>query len=447
MGDCQGNSFFCQMYLSIRLSRISSLLGNGGGMRLLFVLFLLLAPCYGYTKDKKEKKEKKPKQERLVTLQKNARVALKNQSGQDAARNALLGALARPDLKNKHKASIYYTAALLEESINGIENQKAYLKQPYDTAKFFNKLRDMYGQLRLCDSIDLTPDAKGRVHARFQKKTRALRLKHRRNIFGGGKYYLSKRNYAAAYPFFDLYCTYRNPEKADTLYPQAALWASLSSFLVEDYAGTIKHVDSAIVHYDSVTAAILQEYKVRSYGKLKNDSAWVAGLQLGVVKYPYHDYFFVQLADWCYAHRAYAVERKLADRVISETGGKAIHYYAKSKCYLAEENYEACIACADSTIRLDDEFVDAYYNKGIAYLNMAVLSQESSSKDTHDPQYAIDKEKTQELFRQARPCMEMVRKLQPENTERWAPPLYRIYLYLNLGDEFMEIDGLLNKEK
>ena len=436
------------MNLSLRLSRFSPLPVNGAGVRLLFVLFLLLlAPCYGFSKEKKEKKEKRPKQERLVTLQKNARVALKNQAGQDAARNALVGALARPELKNKQRASIYYMTALLDESINGIENQKAYLKQPYDTAKFFNKLKDMYGQLRLCDSVDLTPDAKGKVHARFQRKTRALRQKHRRNIFSGGKFFLAKRNYAAAYPFFDLYCTYRNPEKTDTLYRQAALWATLSSFLIEDYEGTIKHVDSAIAHYDSVTATILQEYKVRSYGKLNNDSAWVAALQMGVVKYPYHDYFFVQLADWCYAHRAYAVERKLADRVIAATGGKAIHYYAKSKCYLAEENYEACIACADSTIRLDDEFVDAYYNKGIAYLNMAVISQETSTKDTQDPQYAIDKEKTQELFRQARPCMEMVRKLQPEDMERWAPPLYRIYLYLNLGDEFMEIDGLLHKEK
>ena len=92
------------------------------------------------------------------------------------------------------------------------------------------------------------------------------------------------------------------------------------------------------------------------------------------------------------------------------------------------------------------DFVDAYYNKGIAYLNMAVISQESSCKDTQDPQYAIDKEKTQELYRQARPCMEMVRKLQPDNQERWASPLYRIYLYLNLGDEFVEIDRLLHAQ-
>ncbi len=408
---------------------------------LLTLLLLLLAPC---SVSPKEKKEKQPKQERLSTLYKNARTAIKNQSGQDAALGALLGALSRPELKNKQKANIYYTAALLEESLNGVENRKAFLKQAYDTVKFFNKLRDMYGQLRLCDSVDVLPDAKGNVRPRLQKKTQAKRLEHRRNIYGGGKFFLAKQNYAAAYPFFDLYCSYPGKEQPDTLYPHAVLWATLSAFQVDNYAGTIKHVDAAIPHTDSITAAVLQEYKVRSYASLKNDSMWVASLQQGVVKYPFHDYFFVQLADWCYAHRRFDVERKLADRLIGKTGGKAIHFYAKSKSYLSEENYEAAIAYADSTIERQRDFADAYYNKGISYLNMAVISHEKSCKDSNNPQYAIDKQRTQELYRQARPCMEMVRRLQPEKMDRWAPALYRIYLNLNLGDEFVEIDRLLN---
>ena len=43
--------------------------------------------------------------------------------------------------------------------------------------------------------------------------------------------------------------------------------------------------------------------------------------------------------------------------------------------------------------------------------------------------------------------MEMVRKLEPKNTERWAPALYRIYLNLNLGKEFDEIDKLLHSDQ
>jgi len=414
----------------------------------LLLSFLLLFPC---SISPKEKKEKKPKQEKLSTLQKNAKAALKEQKNQDAARDALLGALNRPELKSQRKAEIYYTAALLEESLNSVENLKAYLNQPYDTAKFFNKLADMFGQLRLCDSTDLLPDSKGRVHAHFQKKTSDLRLKHRRNIFGGGKFFLAKKDYVKAYKFFDLYCTYKgratkgkSREESDAFFPQSALWATVSAFETENFPGTIKHADAAIFYTDSATAAILQEYKVRSFASLKNDSAWVAALKQGVQEYPFHDYFFVQLVDWYQGGRNFSEVNLLADKVIASTGGKAIHYYAKSKSYLSQENYEACIACADSAIAHENDFVDAYYNKGIAYLNMAVISHEMSEKDVNNPQYAIDKQRTQELYRKARPCMEMVRQLQPEKEERWASPLYRIYLNLNLGDEFVEIDRLLN---
>lgn len=415
---------------------------------LLSTFIFFSAPCS--VAAAKQKKEKKPKQERLATLYKNARMAIKNQGGQDAALTALLGALSRPELSNKQRANIYYTAALLEESLNGVENKKAYLKQPYDTARFFNKLAGMYSQLRLCDSIDHIPDAKGKVHVRMQKKTQALRLKHRRNIFGGGKYFLSKRDYVSAYPFFDLYCTYKTDGKrqeTDSLYHQAVLWATLSSFLCENYNGTIKHIDNAIANTNPNNAIILQEYKVRSFAKLENDSAWVSALKQGVQDYPQHDYFFVQLADWYHEHRNFTEERELADMLISNTGGKAIHYYAKSKSFLAEEKYDESIAYADSAITLQPDFSDAYYNKGIAYLNMAVVAQENSCKDVRDPQYLIDKQNTQDLYLKARPCMEMVRKLEPENESRWASPLYRIYLHLNLGDEFNEIDRLLNPPK
>jgi len=407
----------------------------------LLLSLLLLAPC---SISPKEKKENKPKQEKLATLYKNAKAALKDQSGQDAALKALLGAVGRPELNNKQRADIHYTAALLDESLNGVENQKAFLKQPYDTARFFNTLREMYGQLQLCDSIDYLTDAKGRVRPRMQKKTKALRLEHRRNILGGGKFFFVKKDYSAAYPFFDLYCTYKNDEQNDKDFPHAALWATLSAFQVDNFAGTVKHVDTAISYTDTTTAAILQEYKVRSFAKLKNDSAWVAALKQGVQDYPQHDYFFVQLADWYHEQRSFAEERQLADKLIARTGGKAIYYYAKSKSYLSEENFDACIACADSTIALQPNFADAYYDKGIAYLNKAVLSEEASCKDTKDPRYAIDKQQTHELYRQARPCMELVRRLQPEKQDRWASPLYRIYLNLNLGEEFTEIDRLLN---
>ena len=52
-----------------------------------------------------------------------------------------------------------------------------------------------------------------------------------------------------------------------------------------------------------------------------------------------------------------------------------------------------------------------------------------------------------QLYTDARPYMEAYRKLAPNDQEHWAPALYRIYLNLNMGKQFEEIDRLMKKMK
>ena len=414
--------------------------------KLTYMLLLLLCPLFcipSWAADKKA--EKKPKEVKLATLFKNASTAIKNKGGQDAARDQLLAALAREDLRNRDRANIYYTAALLEQSLHRNENTKAYLKQKYDSAVFFSKVRDMYNQLRLCDSLDHVPGPNGKMHPRYCRKTHALRHKYRRNLLNGGKFFLTKKDYKTSYTFFDLYCSNECDEENDPDYPQAVRWAAMCGFMVESPEKTLRYIDKAIGYSDQQTAAILWEYKVRSYEKLNNDSLQYQALVDGIQKYPTHDYFFVHLLDWYYVKRQFEEAQKLSDQLIQQNPTKAIYYYAKSKISLAENDYEHCIEYSDSTIHRQADFVDAYYNKGIAYLNLAIIQQEASCSDMTDPKCVADREKTLFLYEKARPCMEKVRELQPDQQERWASPLYRIYLNLNQGDQFDELDRLLHK--
>ncbi|HBC28706.1 MAG TPA: hypothetical protein DC006_03355 [Prevotellaceae bacterium] len=164
-------------------------------------------------------------------------------------------------------------------------------------------------------------------------------------------------------------------------------------------------------------------------------------------KYPEHDYFFVNLADYYASHKLTSEGCALADSLIRVvSANKAIYWYTKCKMKLLDNDYEACIQFADSTLLRDPTFADAYYNKGISYLNMAVIRQESACNDIKDPRFAQDRQTIRQLFASAMPCMRKVRELQPDKVDRWAPPLYRIYLFLNKGKEFDEIDRLL-KEK
>ena len=48
-------------------------------------------------------------------------------------------------------------------------------------------------------------------------------------------------------------------------------------------------------------------------------------------------------------------------------------------------------------------------------------------------------------YKKALPYLEKYRKMMPDKKDQWALPLYTIYLNLNMGKEFDEIDKLLNQ--
>ena len=125
----------------------------------------------------------------------------------------------------------------------------------------------------------------------------------------------------------------------------------------------------------------------------------------------------------------------------------ALFWYAKSlmllKLHRDREAIEACDAC----IKLSPDHVNAYYNKGIAALNLATVFAETACTDLKNPQCRKDQEVIRGLYQLARQPMERVRQLSPDDQERWGPALYRIYLHLNLGKEFDEIDQILKKNK
>ena len=60
-------------------------------------------------------------------------------------------------------------------------------------------------------------------------------------------------------------------------------------------------------------------------------------------------------------------------------------------------------------------------------------------------QPGAENDRTQQLsnLQKARTYMEYYRQLMPGEKRKWAPVLYRIYLSLNLGRQFDEMDKIL----
>ena len=411
--------------------------------RYLIILALFTFALSVGSADKKEKKEQPVK---LRTLFKTAKLALKNSNNHDAAEQGLLAALPREDVDNKDRARIYYTAALIQQNLNGVHNRSAYLKQKYDTVAFFATTLRMYQHLMNCDSVDMIPNAKGVVKRKYQSDVASLMKKHRKNLLNGGIFQMKKKAYSVAFDYMDAYLkTNRNPK--DTIIPRVSYWATICAYNAKNPVNTRRYIDAAIAWADSAQKPVLQEYKARTYVWQNDEKNWLKELNTGVKRYPEHDYFFLNLLDWYNTHHQYEQGLALADSLLDVHHEKPLFWYAKSLLSLGKEDYQHCIQFSDSCIIRDKNYADAYYNKGLSFCNLALIAQQDACNDLKDPKCIEDRRVIQSLYQSARPCMEKVRQLQPENSARWASPLYRIYLNLNMGKEFDEIDAVLKKMK
>lgn len=101
------------------------------------------------------------------------------------------------------------------------------------------------------------------------------------------------------------------------------------------------------------------------------------------------------------------------------------------------KRYKECIDLCDSVIAKDSTFLGAYLNAGLSYFNQAVEADKALKQ--------TDKQKKEiiQLYKKALPYLEKYRKMVPDEKGLWGLPLYTIYLNLNMGKEFDEIDKLL----
>ena len=87
------------------------------------------------------------------------------------------------------------------------------------------------------------------------------------------------------------------------------------------------------------------------------------------------------------------------------------------------------MSICDSLIARNDTLADAYYNAGVAYMNMAFKAE--------------GKSQMKKYYKCSLPYMERYRELAPDQKDKWAAALYNIYLNLNMGKKFEEIVGIL----
>lgn len=322
-------------------------------------------------------------------------------------------------------------------------NEKLYLKEKYDTTALFLVGKRMFDTLEGLDSLDRLPDARGKVKLKYRDRSAELLNIYRSNLFNGGVFFMKKHDFLRAYDFFDTYINsavkpmfarYQYAER-DKRLPEAAYWASYCGYKLEKPQLTLRHTYQALK--DSVHLPYMLQYLSETYKLEKDTARYVQTLKDGFSKYPKFPFFFPRLIDY-YSHiGAYDEAMKSCDEALQTDSVNTLFRYAKSSLLLTMGRYKQSFAISKALIAENDTLADAYLNAGLALFDQAVELDKKTQSGSKKYNQIL------ELYRKAMPYLEKYRAMAPDQKDKWALPLYTIYLNLNMGKQFDEIDKLI----
>ena len=348
------------------------------------------------------------------------------------------------DSANRDNKRIYLTWYDAVRGQYDAGNEKLYLKQKYDTAAFFSVTQRLFTVAEKLDSVEMHPDKKGRVVLDYRNKHAAQMNAIRPNLFNGGTYHVRKGNWKDGFSFFEsyldcarqpLFVTYNYADN-DQRMKEAAYWATYCGYKMNDAVLTLRYHKLAL--QDTARADFTLQFVAEARRLLKDEELYLKTLEEGFRRYPQFPYFFPRLMDIYTSRGQYDRALAVADSALAVDDSSQLYVFAKSSTLLRMGRYEESIVYSDRLLALNDSLPEAYFNAGTAYVSMA-----------GDLNPRKDKRRIKSCYQKARIYLERYRALAPKEQEKWAPLLYRIYLNLNMGKQFDEIDRLLrvNSEK
>ena len=326
-------------------------------------------------------------------------------------------------------------------------NEKLYLKQKYDTAQLFNYTRQLFEVALQFDSVEAVPDKKGRMNLDFRKGHKDYLAHIRSNLYNGGIWFLNKQKYQDAYKFFDCYIgcaeqpmfkSYNYMEK-DKHLPTAAYYAVYSGYKMKDPKATLHH--SYVALKDTVHYNYMLQYLAETYALEKDTARYVASLKEGFKRVPTFPFFFPRLVEHYVNNAQLDSAMVVVDEALTVVPDSDLYLAAKSNLLLDQGKLKECIEVSQKVIGVNPEMPEPYYNAGISYFNQAV-EQDKNSQNSRQVKAQVEAD-----YKKALPYLVKYRELEPKEQGKWAFPLYTIYLNLNMGKEFDEIDKVMRQSK
>lgn len=356
-------------------------------------------------------------------------------------------AMTNPETKDQ--ANTWNVAGQIQKSIVDKESEKAYLKQPYDTAKAYNGTYNMFEYFLKCDDIEQIPNEKGKVKFKFRNANADVMNAERPNLINGGIYYFNLDDNQNAYKFFSMYVDAAKSQmlekedliNKDTLLSQIAYYAALSAARNEDYKNVLKYTPLAST--DKEVGKYALEFQAQAYKALKDTANWIITLKDGVQKFPDYPFFFGHLVDYYANSGDFKDAMMFADNMIAKDPKNPFFLYVKGYLYQNLKEYDNAIDFYKKTIEVDPNYAEAFSNLGLIYCQQGLDYAEKVTVNINDPKFSAEQTKIKKFYEDARPFYEKARQLKPEQKDLWLNGLYTVYYKLNLGKEFEEIEKLM----
>lgn len=366
---------------------------------------------------------------------------------------------------------IYHQAGFASQQIFIPELARAARNQPFDTLNFVTRLDQMVDYFTKSYNAEHTPDAKGKMpKAKFDAQNLKYMLEATNYFYYAGIFYNAKKDYAKAREYFKKHVEFpNNPVLAtvkDSLlkanaknYAETSFNMTLLSYQQKKWEEVLETVDHALGTKTHTRDLYIMKLQSILEGR-KDTAAYVRTLKAAIADVPENTNFMNTLVSMYYETNNLVEAEKMAKDFVSADPNNKNAWYVQGVIALnMKRDYKAARESFKKALELDPNFVDANTNMAYAYINEAVTNRQNgkykyaaSGKDkvvgkAAVAQYQKEMAEINKYFSDARPYMEKVRSLSPEDVKRWAPTLSQIYSNLGMRKEALEMDDLLVKSR
>lgn len=373
----------------------------------------------------------------------NIKSQLKNNQAQNAL-NAVQEA--RKDSTLNTNPRLYDYGAQAYMALNDALNEKIYLKQAIDTAQFFNTIYGVYDYVLKCDSLETEAQQTRGKSPKFRKLNKQRVLRYYKNLNAGGHFFFAHGKHADAIRFLTLAQKLPEMPLADGVVKQKpevamrnAVMLVRSAFATGDTALVARNAPLAMQSTGQVRCDMLEI--MAKVAELSGDvPAQLSFLRQGLEEFPHHTPFFTGLADYYNSQEDYQTTLTLTADMLRVDSTNYYFLLAKGLALISLSRSDEAVEPLQCALVADSTAADVHYYIGVAYCNMA--ASVDLPENIRSKAYAAALEEQRRLYRQAEGYLEQYRALRPDEKARWVPLLYKIYLALNEGEKFSEIEKL-----